>query len=201
MNTILHDRTLQTLVDKIFPNPANEQATKRRASRDNGSTAQQRQSVTSPAPATVSTQQVPSSPGRTGAKTGRQTSGRSIAPAQATVQRDINSAQARGVSPHQGPDHQQVSFKVEPDTSSVEPLPLLDKPYLKTSGKLKVSQLSRYLSKKLCIPSSTLELVCAGEALASEHSLHFIKRTLWFENNTELVVNYRRNREVMENRI
>ena len=69
----------------------------------------------------------------------------------------------------------------------------LDKPYLKTSGKLKISQLRKYLSKKLKEDADDLELLCAGEGLAAEHSLHFIKRTLWPQPGVELVIHYRKN--------
>ena len=73
-------------------------------------------------------------------------------------------------------------------------LSALDKPFLKTSGKLKISQLRKYLSKKLRVDdASELELLCAGEGLAAEHSLHFIKRTLWPQPGVELVIHYRKN--------
>ena len=38
-----------------------------------------------------------------------------------------------------------------------------------------------------------IELLCAGEGLAAEHSLHFIKRTLWPQPGVELVIHYRKN--------
>lgn len=91
-----------------------------------------------------------------------------------------------------------MSFKVVPDARLADgeaaPMGALDKPYLKTSGKLKVSQLRKYLSKKLKENADDLELLCAGEGLAAEHSLHFIKRTLWPQPGVELVIHYRVNK-------
>ena len=37
-----------------------------------------------------------------------------------------------------------------------------------------------------------MELLCAGEPLAAEHSLQFIKRTLWTKPDTELVIQFRK---------
>ena len=106
-------------------------------------------------------------------------------------------AETRGV------DHVEVSFKVEPDTllTSGEALAVVDKPYLKTSGKLKISQLRKYLAKKLHERPDQIELLCANEPLAAEHSLHFIKRTLWSHStDLELVIHYRKNKHAETNR-
>lgn len=195
MNCILHDRTMQTLVDKLFPIPESEPAQMpRRVPRANGSSPTQRpQRAPAPLPAIPS----PAMPASI-AKVGRQTSaGRQSTPASAPQRENTNTP----LSLIQ--DGQQVSFKVEParPNSSDESLPILDKPYLKTSGKLKVSQLCRYLAKKLGVTTSSLELLCGGEPLPFEHSLHFIKRTLWFDENTELIITYRQNSEAMDSRI
>lgn len=90
---------------------------------------------------------------------------------------------------------EEVSFKVEqaPLEAHEEPLPieLLDKPYLKTNGNLKVAQLRKYLARKMKMQSAELELLCDGEELSGEHALRFVKGTVWTKP-TELVIQFRR---------
>jgi len=133
---ILHDRTLQTLVDKIFP------------------------AAVAPPPKRKEPQQ----------------------------------AQKKLTSKPKTDSEDQVSFKVEPHGTQDESAPLeaLAKPYLKTSGKLKVSQLRKYLARRLDAPVPTLELLCNDGRLPGEHSVHFIKRTLWTAPG-DLVITYRVN--------
>ena len=90
---------------------------------------------------------------------------------------------------------EEVSFKVEqaPLAAGEEPLPieLLDKPYLKTNGNLKVGQLRKYLARKMRLRSEELELLCDGEELSGEHALRFVKGTVWTKPS-ELVIQFRR---------
>jgi len=88
----------------------------------------------------------------------------------------------------------EVAFRVEQELQpGEEPFEeSLDKPYIKTSGQLKVQQLRKYLAKKLKQPVAEMELACQGESLAAEHSLQFIKRSLWVNPKEELIIHYRR---------
>lgn len=151
MSTILHDRTMQTLVDKMFP-----------------------ESVPSSQP-TEGGEQQPQQ---------REGGSKKNAPAPATTTPN----RAKGRKKVEAVQH--IGFKVEP--SPGEKLKPLPEPYLRTSSTLKVMQLSRYLAEKLGIDVSALELVCSGEVLAAEHSLQFIKRTLWFGERSELIIHYRK---------
>ena len=70
----------------------------------------------------------------------------------------------------------EINFKLAPDLSAALPsslrLTALDKPYLKTCGRLKISQLKKYLSKKLQVERpDDIEVLCHGDALGSELSL------------------------------
>uniref|UniRef100_A0A7S3K0S2 RING-type domain-containing protein n=1 Tax=Aureoumbra lagunensis TaxID=44058 RepID=A0A7S3K0S2_9STRA len=150
-NVILHDRTMQTLVDKIFPI----------------------EKQTAPSLATTTakatTEKQPSSPQK--------------------------KTQAKDVT-------DQISFKVEPHNQqdANHPLQALDKPYLKTSGKLKVLQLRKYLAKKLNTNSNNLELLCKDQTLPAEHSVQFIKRMMWFPSNDigDLLLTYRKNDAILD---
>jgi len=71
-----------------------------------------------------------------------------------------------------------------------DPLPPLEKPYLKTNGRLKVYQLKKYLAKKLSA-SCDIELLCRGDVLGAELSLHFITKTRWVDGSHDLLLNYR----------
>ena len=70
----------------------------------------------------------------------------------------------------------EINFKLSPDCGPALPeslrLATLDKPYLKTCGRLKISQLKKYLSKKLQVERpEDIEVLCHGDALGSELSL------------------------------
>ena len=95
-----------------------------------------------------------------------------------------------------------MDFKLSPDaagnggTTEASVLPPLDKPFIKTSGKLKVAQLKKYVAKKLLGDADQgaddIEILCNGESLGAELSLYFIKCTRWVAGETHLLLNYRR---------
>ena len=94
-----------------------------------------------------------------------------------------------------------MNFKLSPDagqgTATEMRLEALDKPFLKTSGKLKVTQLRKYICKKLKIPDSQVdevEILCNGETLGPELNLYFIKCTRWMQGEAHLLLNYRKSR-------
>ena len=146
MTAVLHDRQLQAIVDKIFPEFEDIDRQARQA----------RRSLEAP----------PSAP----------------------------RARPRAAKTARAPE-EEVSFKVEqaPLAAGEEPLPieLLDKPYLKTNGNLKVGQLRKYLARKMRLRSEELELLCDGEELSGEHALRFVKGTVWTKPS-ELVIQFRR---------
>ncbi|KAJ8611990.1 hypothetical protein CTAYLR_004403 [Chrysophaeum taylorii] len=216
MNAILHDRTLQTLVDKIFPfegsAPPDDEPPPQQGggSRRRGQTAPRARTGT-PSAAGANSQPPQETTTTTAAKThakARPAPPRSAAPAPAPPAPAPTPSPAHprtssgGTAAASGapPEGQQVSFKVEPAADETY-YPTLDKPYLKTSGKLKVHQLRRYLAKKLGVSANRVELLCAGDVLASDHSLHFIRRALWYDDAVELIINYRKNDYVAENTI
>lgn len=64
---------------------------------------------------------------------------------------------------------------------------------IRTSGRLKIIQLKKYLAEKLNVDSkraSTLEILCNGDIVGDELSLTFIHRTRWLNNDEELVLTY-----------
>ena len=71
-------------------------------------------------------------------------------------------------------------------------LAALEKPFLRTSGKLKVIHLKKYLCKKLALGGvDEVEILCKGETLGPELSLLFISRSRWVDRKHDLVLNYR----------
>jgi len=58
-------------------------------------------------------------------------------------------------------------------------LPHLVKPFLRTSTKLTISQLRRYLHLKLACPMDKVTISCGGRELHSELSLHEVNKTYW----------------------
>jgi len=61
-----------------------------------------------------------------------------------------------------------------------------------TEKHARTHEIRRYLAKKLKQPVAEMELACQGESLAAEHSLQFIKRSLWVNPKEELIIHYRR---------
>ena len=89
-----------------------------------------------------------------------------------------------------------ISFKLAPETGEGTAAPMLlqplDKPFLRTSGKLKVLHLKKYLLKKLALASiAEIEILCKGETLGQELSLLFISKSRWLDSDQDLELNYR----------
>jgi hypothetical protein len=99
-------------------------------------------------------------------------------------------------------------------------LPRLSKPFLRTSGRLKILQIKkyvrpqplsfapqltppqptpprppsrRYLNKKLAnVPSpKAISVFCQGDLLGDELNLTFLKRTRWLNTSKDLTLHYR----------
>lgn len=88
-----------------------------------------------------------------------------------------------------------------PDDDSALHLAALAKPFLRTSGRLKVLQVKKYICKKLGaaggaqLDPKRIEVYCNGECLGDELNLTFLKRTRWVGMNADLTLNYRRRPE------
>ena len=88
-----------------------------------------------------------------------------------------------------------TTYFIAGDDSTVKLAKLkpLQKPFLRTSGKLKVEHLQKYLMKKLDLTNKKeIEISCKGATLGPELSLHFILRTRWFDTDTDLVLHYKK---------
>jgi len=74
---------------------------------------------------------------------------------------------------------EEVSFELSLDESETNlQLKKLDKPFIRTSARVTVKQLKKYLQKKLCLDSiQQLEITYRGEVLGTEHSLEYILKT------------------------
>ena len=84
-----------------------------------------------------------------------------------------------------------IELRLIPDTSSR--LPALTSPHLRTSGKLKIISLKRYVLRQLdtagkqnnCITKSkfdamhSIDILCNGHPMGNEMTLTFIFRTMW----------------------
>mmetsp|Transcript_19873 Transcript_19873/g.31514 ORF Transcript_19873/g.31514 Transcript_19873/m.31514 type:complete len:157 (-) Transcript_19873:132-602(-) len=70
-------------------------------------------------------------------------------------------------------------------------LKALVKPWLRTSPKLTVKHLKKYLAMKLELDNfEEVELTCQGEVLGTDHTLEFIKKTRW-HGKSNLKLHYR----------
>jgi hypothetical protein len=77
-----------------------------------------------------------------------------------------------------------------------EELPALLKPLIRTSGKLKISQLKKYLGSQLNLDHDTqskLVIRCNGDVVGDELSLTFILRTRWLTADEGMVLHYSTN--------
>lgn len=79
------------------------------------------------------------------------------------------------------------------------PLPPLSYPFVKTSAKVSVKYLRRFVAERLGLSLGSgsngpaVEVQCGGEVLGADHSLEFIWRTRWqhLHPNQHLVITYR----------
>ena len=83
----------------------------------------------------------------------------------------------------------------EKESSTKKLLPPLDKPLLRTSGKLKILQLKKYLILRLGLENTSvleLEILCNGDLIGDELSLVFVQRTRFHgDDGGDLVLTYR----------
>mmetsp|Transcript_11253 Transcript_11253/g.17076 ORF Transcript_11253/g.17076 Transcript_11253/m.17076 type:complete len:270 (-) Transcript_11253:84-893(-) len=87
-----------------------------------------------------------------------------------------------------------MDFQLIPDAEPVEGKGLspLEKPLLRTSGRLKIVQLKKFLAEKLKLDVVKLEVLCNGAPVGDELSLTFIHRTRWNDSlGEDMILCYR----------
>ena len=85
----------------------------------------------------------------------------------------------------------------ETDTLS-KSLPPLEKPYLRAPGKMKISQLKKYIAMKMKdqnINVNSIVMFCRESLVGDDLNLNFIQRTKWDDSLGSLVLLYRINVE------
>jgi polycomb group RING finger protein 5 len=79
-------------------------------------------------------------------------------------------------------------------SSHPTPLPPLPLPFVKTSAKITVKSLRKFICERLSLPPATqLDVQCGGEVLGQDHSVEFVWKTRWvsLHPNQHLVLTYR----------
>jgi len=80
----------------------------------------------------------------------------------------------------------EVAFELTLDEKEKdETLKILDKPFIRTSAKVTVKHLKKYLQKKLSLDLSSLEITYRGEVLGNEHSLEYILKSRGLDPNSK----------------
>jgi len=87
----------------------------------------------------------------------------------------------------------EINFKLIPDKDVKNPMNSLQKEIVRTSGQLKVGQIKKYLIVKLQLSAgkSKVDVLCNGDPLGDELSLTFIQRTRWLHPSLDLCLHYR----------
>jgi len=92
---------------------------------------------------------------------------------------------------------EEISFSLQEETEGGDSASAaggtkLEKPYLRTKAMLTIAHLRKYLGRKMDLPAETpIEFVCRGEVLDGALTLESIARTIWSDDETDLVLNYR----------
>lgn len=89
----------------------------------------------------------------------------------------------------------ELNFSLHPvieDGQGCTSLPSLKKSLLRTSGKLRMIQLKKFLVKQLdlSIPHTSLEIRCKGKKVGDEHSLTFVSLTIWMNPDQDMELQY-----------
>jgi polycomb group RING finger protein 3 len=157
-----YDRTLQCLVDKIFPEFEEDEQSKEEPFYAERGIKRKAEAIAQQTAARVSAE---------------------------------NAASARPVPRPMAADNaEETSFKLEPAPNTTfgtfGNMTELPKPFLRTSGQLRVMHLKKYLCKKLNLAKpEEVDILCKGDILGGELSLDFIKKTRWYDS-TDLVLHY-----------
>ena len=71
-------------------------------------------------------------------------------------------------------------------------LPALERPFIRSSSKITIRVLRRYLSMYFKVDKNCeIALLCADELLGSDHSLEFVKRTRWHQTDKHMTLTYK----------
>lgn len=89
----------------------------------------------------------------------------------------------------------EINFRLYPvneDGQGNTVLPSLQKPLVRTSGKLQMFQLKKFLVQQLglSIPHTSLEIRCKGKKVGDEHSLTFVSLTIWMNPDEDMELRY-----------
>jgi hypothetical protein len=91
-----------------------------------------------------------------------------------------------------GASSAEVSFSLLEYGGGLEVRTPLEKPYLRTKALLSIGHLRKYLGKKLSLPpEAAIEFFCRDEPLDSGLTLDQIARTVWKDETADLVLHYR----------
>lgn len=93
------------------------------------------------------------------------------------------------------------SHSPKPETDNDRILPRLHKPLLRTTGRIKVIQLKKYLLRNLGLQQTynldAVEILCNGDRIGDELSLTFVRKTRWLHPSDDLCLHYRLTQDVM----
>ena len=166
------DRTLQSIVDKVFP-----------------------QFVRAPPPKP----EAPPSPGEKDgeeerpAKAPRGAGAATAAPPAAAAAAASSSSGGGGAAaPMEVPE--EISFSLQEIESPNKPASAakLEKPYLRTKALLTVMHLRKYLWRKMGLSESVpIEVLCRDQPLSATLTLNDIMRQVWVDEENDLVLHYR----------
>jgi len=163
------DRTLQSIVDKVFPQFAAQAST----------------AATAAAAAATAATAAAKRPASPPASTASPRPGKAARPG---VAAGGSAAAAEEVQ-------EEISFSLQEEVDeSAATNVRLEKPYLRTSARLTVAHLKKYLAKKMKASAEVaadLQIMCCGVALPLEISLDAIVRTHWQQASEDLVLTYR----------
>lgn len=178
---ILHDRTLQSLVDKLHPEVVEADRERETAFYEARGIKRKPEFAAATGAQTRSTAAASASAnGRAPAAAAAAAS----ASSSSSSRPDGGSAKRQRTDKAAGrsPD-EEMNFRLAPlppRADAEEALPSLGKPFLKTSATLKVAQLKKYLFKKLGLADPTdVVVLCKGAPLGPEMTLRTIKGGHW----------------------
>eukprot|EP01114_Cavostelium_apophysatum_P017510 TRINITY_DN5220_c0_g1_i1.p1 TRINITY_DN5220_c0_g1~~TRINITY_DN5220_c0_g1_i1.p1 ORF type:complete len:289 (-),score=27.62 TRINITY_DN5220_c0_g1_i1:57-875(-) len=78
----------------------------------------------------------------------------------------------------------EVGFEMRQDATRVQKLGELKRPFIRTSKRITINQLKKYLQKKITISDiQDLEITYRGEIVGNEHSVEYILKTRGREDN------------------
>ncbi|KAG7402261.1 Polycomb group RING finger protein 5 [Phytophthora boehmeriae] len=88
----------------------------------------------------------------------------------------------------------QFTIEVYPQQTNAHALPMLKFPFMQVNGNFKMSELRKLIHRRLRLADDVqVEVACMGTAVGPELSVHFILRTIWQHQNQPepLVLHYR----------